>query len=50
MGLAPEAFWALSLNEWAAAVSWRLRASGVEPGAVFERTRLDALMMLYPDG
>jgi len=42
MGLAPEAFWRLSMAEWRA-------LSGPEPSPVLSRAGLEALMAGHPD-
>ena len=50
MGIAPDAFWAMSLTEWRAAVDGFAMKKGARRNAPLSRDELQTMMQNYPDG
>jgi uncharacterized phage protein (TIGR02216 family) len=50
MGLAPDAFWNMTLTEWRAAVAGFAAGRGQARAQPLERKALNQLMQRYPDG
>ena len=52
MGLAPDAFWSMTLTEWRAALAGFAQSRGlrtISPEHAMRRAELLNLMQLYPD-
>ena len=51
MGMAPDAFWTMSLREWHAALKGFVERNGVRAApAPLSRAELERLMRRFPDG
>lgn len=49
MGLAPDAFWAMSLSEWRAAIEGFAMRKGARRTTPLSRVEFDHLMRMHPD-